>query len=268
LGAEETHSPEGAADLWIRDKFDMADDSDSEPVRSTRRRPTFAVPTAQASPGVTAMPQESRVDWLRLLSLPTLLQPKPFTGQKKDFPAFRRDVETSLLPLGIEHLLHAAVTEPQEPALQTMTDSQKECARLLDSILTKLVRDTGQAELILESVVDKNGFAAWRKLVRDLGRVQNVDHQTAVYASLLNPEWTDDNWEAQWLAWEVAIARYTLDTGKQVDGETKTATVVWCAPPRVQDFLKMCPRELTSSYAILQSALLNFLACKTAAYAG
>ena len=244
--------------------MDIDSDHEWEQVgRASRRRQSPSGDMATDAVGSQPPPQstaEEAQDVFKLVDFRSLLQPKPFTGQRKDFASFRRDLENSLIPLGIDHYLRAAVNEPQAPPLSIMTAQQRQLARLLYSILAALVRGTGEAELMVESVSDKNGFAAWRRLVHGLEDVHSIDRQTAVYAGLLNPHWVDSEWERQWLSWEVALSRYTLDTGKQVDDHTKAATVLRCAPKRIKDFIRICPRELTSSYSTLRDALINYLA--------
>lgn len=201
----------------------------------------------------TDLPEISQVKGLK-----AILQPRAFDGKPESFAQFRRDLENFFLPYRLGPCLKHATQDLEEPSLTTMGPKLVEWSQVLYAVLVSLTREAGTATLIVDSVQDANGFAAWRRLVREFQPLE-ADRQIAIQAGLLNPEWTEEDWSNQYLAWKTGVAKLAHDTGRFLDDATKIATVLRCAPEPIRQFLELVPRHVTSSFSQLDQAIEDYL---------
>ena len=192
----------------------------------------------------------------------SVLTPKPFGGERAKFKSWMKHFENFMIPYGLDVYLRAAVSEPQEPQMQKMQPEVRQASRYIYALLAALMENSGEGAIIVDGVTDANGFLAWRNLVREFAP-STADRQVAIYAGLLNPDWHEavsfQQWYKMWLSWEVGIARYSIDTRKTIDDDTKIATLVRCVPDFVRDILKVLPKTTMQSYASLREALLHVM---------
>lgn len=235
------------------------------PARRTRGR-TEPGDVATTTAGVaqtptSAEPKMDMADLLRGSEIRRALIPEPFSGQPQDFLQFRRDFENMLVPYRLDTYLDAAIHDAEEPDMLVMPDRVADWDRGVYAILASLTRKAGTASLILDSIPDKNGWAAWRRWIREY-QPQERDRQVSVYASWLSPEWSDDldKWYPQWLQWESQWAKYSMETCKPIDDEARVATLLRWAPSRLQDFFKLSPDSITQSYKTLHDAVSAYVA--------
>ncbi|CAE8636697.1 unnamed protein product, partial [Polarella glacialis] len=195
----------------------------------------------------------------KILDLKGVLQPPEFPLDERDFPEWRYQFESTMTLLQMDELMEAAAKAPDMPKLADMTAAQQQGARFVHALLVALTRGVPKAEVLVKGIRDKNGFAAWRTLLREYAP-PTADRQTAVLGGLLNPQWDESRpWYPQLLAWENHIADHAVETGVDVPDPIKAATLVRRAPENIQAFLQLCPAQITDSYPKLKAAVRGFL---------
>jgi hypothetical protein len=83
----------------------------------------------------------------------------------------------------------------------------------------------------------------------------------AVLAGLMSPEWRSDApFADQLLMWEKKVTEYEAATASIVPDRFRCAIVMKWAPPKVQEFLRLTPEDLTRDYGRMRSALQTYQA--------
>ncbi|CAE8602804.1 unnamed protein product [Polarella glacialis] len=234
-----------------------------QPTGFPGQMPAASGPSATEPPGEATMATTAGgLDFAaaaKILDLKGVLQPPKFAPDERDFPEWRYQFESTMTLLQMDELMEAAAKAPDVPKLCDMTASQKQGARFLHALLVALTRGVPKAEVLVKGIRDKNGFAAWRSLLREYAP-PTADRQTAVLGGLLNPQWEESRpWYPQLLAWENHIADHALETGVDMPDPIKAATLVRHAPENIQAFLQLCPAQITDSYPKLKAAVRGFL---------
>ncbi|CAE8605354.1 unnamed protein product [Polarella glacialis] len=234
-----------------------------QPTGFPGQMPAASGPSATEPPGEATMATTAG-GWdfaaaAKILDLKGVLQPPKFAPDERDFPEWRYQFESTMTLLQMDELMEAAVQAPESPKLCDMTAHQRQGARFLHALLVALTRGVPKAEVLVKGIRDKNGFAAWRTLLREYAP-PTADRQTAVLGGLLNPQWDESRpWYPQLLAWENHIADHALETGVDMPDPIKAATLVRHAPENIQAFLQLCPAQITDSYPKLKAAVRGFL---------
>ena len=193
----------------------------------------------------------------KLVDLKAVTQPPRFSGKETEWSEFRYQLLNVAGMLGLDEAMERAAAAPEPPQFADMAESDRQDAKMLFSILVAVCR--GKAAVLLRTVADRNGMAAWHLLNADY-QPRSADRQTALLVGLLNPRWSSSRWMEQLLQWETALAQYQLESGAPaLADEVRVATVVRCAPAFVRDFLRVSPASVTQSYASLKTALKGFL---------
>eukprot|EP00972_Heterocapsa_arctica_P056450 8328357-Heterocapsa_arctica.AAC.1 len=101
-------------------------------------------------------------------------------------------------------------------------------------------------------------MAAWKRLVGEY-EPDLAGRHCAVLAGLLTRDWSGKAaFIDQLLEWERRLAEYELATKVLVPDPLKCAVVLRWAPPRVREFLRISPVDLTGNYPLLKNALKDF----------
>ena len=94
-------------------------------------------------------------------------------------------------------------------------------------------------EIILE-VTDRNGFEAWRRLVREMER-DTVNRKLAIIEALSRPDFDCDvgQWRQRWKRWEREVKHYLPQVGSALTDAMRIAIVRQRAPEDLQKRLKL-----------------------------
>jgi hypothetical protein len=218
----------------------------------------MGAPPAQAN-GPT--PTASRFDpasAAKVLDLKGVLSPPQFPASDRaesEFSSWRYGFTSAMALIGLDVALEDAETNRTVPELVAVGQPHWAEARFLHALLTALCRGTAKAEVLIRSVLDKNGYLAWRKLCQVFAP-HSAERHTSMLAGLLDPGWGTGPFLPQLIAWENRVADYEGEVGMPLQETIKIATVVSHAPNAIREFLELCPGAVTATYEELRSALI------------
>jgi len=121
----------------------------------------------------------------------------------------------------------------------------------------------GKALALVRLVPRHDGVRAWPSLAHEY-EPDEASRRCAVLAGLMSPEWRSDApFADQLLSWE-----NDGDGVRGSDGVDRSGQIPVChicivmkwAPPKVQEFLRLTPEDLTRDYGRLRSAFQTYLA--------
>ena len=178
----------------------------------------------------------------KLVDLRSVARPLLFTGAVEDWSEFRFRMENVASLLGLEDFMEKAVRGEGEEEPGDATRS-----KFLYNLLVTICQ--GKAPALARLVPRHDGVRAWASLVREY-EPDEASRHCAVLAGLMSPEWrTGTPFADQLLAWEKKVTEYEAATDSIVPDRFRCAIVLKWAPPRVQEFLRLIPEDLTLTCA-------------------
>jgi hypothetical protein len=191
-----------------------------------------------------------------------------------DLTVFSR--ENVLASLNIDHYMNGSISLQEELQLSGMTADEVAYAKMLCTIFVATTKNAKRVAIrqapgglswpgaslqrpeLAGGVVDKNGFAAWRRLCRDYQLDISMRYM-AVHIVLMTPKWIDWNWLSQFHQWENDLVCHELDSGDSIRDRTRVAVVARWAPAEIKDYIRRSPADVTASYSTLREAILNYI---------
>ena len=140
-----------------------------EPVGSERHEPTE---------------EEIMIQLNKLVDLKSIMQLPRFGIQNEDFPEWKHTFLNLLTPLNVDRQMEMTVSMDHEVTLRELDVRNTAIARFLYMMLDVCTADSYKAAVEVRSVKEKNGYVAWRRLVRSY-QPETVDRWTAVRLGLL-----------------------------------------------------------------------------------
>ena len=193
----------------------------------------------------------------RLVDLRGIARPPTFSGKDEEWPEFRFRMEAIASLLGCEEILVDALKGNDDADMDLLTEDEFARSKFLYNLLVQICH--GRALALIRLIKQSNGEAAWRRLVMEY-EPDLAGRHCAILAGLLTPTWTDRRaFVDQLLDWEFKISEYELATHVPVPDAFKCAVVLRWGPVKVREFLRLSPVDLTSSYALLKSALQGYV---------
>ena len=138
--------------------------------------------------------------------------------------------------------------------MTSVADAQ---SKFLQALLIQLC--SGRALQMMKMVEPPNGWVAWRRLCREY-EPPSHGRWVAMLVGLLSPEWSSTTpfWD-QLLQWEAALMKYEAQSNVKVPDEIRCAVIAKHAPQKVKDYIRNCPLDLLSSYALLKETLHQYI---------
>ena len=146
-------------------------------------------------------------------------------------------------------MLRAKSDEVEQAKLEYMLPS-----KIVYSVLRSLLGPISRT--IIRAVPRGNGFTAWVTLAREY-EPRGSAGRLADLTKILNPNWDQAEFMADWAAWERNVAEFELKYGATIPSDIRCAVVAQNVPYRVKLNLRAVPVEMLENYPKLKETVMD-----------
>ena len=215
----------------------------------------LTTPQISVVAAVRQPPQDDKVlEVLRALyDFKGLARPAQFNGEPATWPEFKEDFVNLMTAVDLdelcETLLRAKSDEVEQAELEYMLPS-----KIVYSVLRSLLGPIPRT--IIRTVPRGNGFTAWVTLAREY-EPRGSAGRLADLTKILNPNWDQAEFMADWAAWERNVAEFELKYGATIPSDIRCAVVAQNVPYRVKLNLRAVPVEMLENYPKLKETVMD-----------
>ena len=180
-------------------------------------------------------------------------RPAQFNGEPATWPEFKEDFVNLMTAVDLdelcETLLRAKSDEVEQAELEYMLPS-----KIVYSVLRSLLGPIPRT--IIRTVPRRNGFTAWVTLAREY-EPRGSAGRLADLTKILNHNWDQAEFMADWAAWERNVAEFELKYGATIPSDIRCAVVAQNVPYRVKLNLRAVPVEMLENYPKLKETVMD-----------
>ena len=148
-----------------------------------------------------------------------------------------------------------------------LTNEGRHSGNKLYALIASVVR--GRALVLIKAVTERNGYEAWRLLVKEF-EPNVAQRRLALLNALLSPDLSgnDNEFGNKWRTWESKVKEYESMTGEALDPNMKLAIVMKVVPVAARAYLQVNAHLFAGDYPKFATVLEGYLTSNQAWSAG